>query len=109
MNRLGVNQNSDAPQKNIALSPFGYWPKAKRTLRWCRFLKPVGKLLLVVNLSFFGVAGCINTDLDKALLKALMDTVIETGFDQTLDPTQIHYFLASVTAEFFKLSAKNNF
>lgn len=82
-------------EKNIALSAFGYDPKRNKKQRWTMLFKKVSKVLLVLNLSFLGVSGCTDTDLDSAILKATINAIIEIGIAQDWNSHQIKYFVAS--------------
>ncbi len=85
---------------NIALSPFGYWPKSSRRSRW---IKPAVKLLFVMNLSVLGLIGCTDMNVDKTMVKAAIDSAIDASFEQSSDSERVKYLVASTASELFEL------
>lgn len=85
---------------NIALSPFGYWPKSSRRSRW---IKPAVNLLFVLNLSVLGLIGCTDMNVDKTMVKAAIDSAIDASFEQSSDSERVKYLVASTASELFEL------
>lgn len=60
-----------------------------------RMLKPMVKILFVLNFTLLSVIGCLDADFEKTLLKAAIGIIIDKGFNQEFDSTKIKYFVAS--------------
>jgi hypothetical protein len=103
MSSRGLVKNSKIiAQKNIALSPVGYRTKSMRRTIGQRFIKSMGKLVIVVNLALIGVVGCTDLNFDKELIKAAIGGAVDATVEHGFNPQPLQYYIEAGAAKLFE-------
>jgi len=92
--------------KNALMSSLGRCSKSMYKRHWHLKFKPVIKILFIVNLSILGLTGCTDLNLDKAVMKAAVDSVIDASFNHSYNRGRLKYFVASTASELIDMGYK---